>query len=46
VFRDYPKHDWASHGASAFATFAQGYSPGYDISNFAAVANTEYNPFS
>jgi phage terminase large subunit len=27
VFRDSPRHDWASHGADAFRMFAQGYAP-------------------
>ena len=27
VFSNQPRHDWASHGASAFAQFAVGYEP-------------------
>ncbi len=42
VFRNNPKHDWASHGADAFRTFAVGYkNPVIVINNYEV---TEQNP--
>lgn len=44
-FDDNPKHDWASHGASALATFCQGYKDVTGVHMYQQ-ANTEYNMFS
>lgn len=44
VFSKKPKHDWASHGADAFRTFAQGYRDHFSV--FKTMGNmieSEYN---
>lgn len=46
-YKDSPVHDWASHGASAFATFAQAMAAGYKVTDRGVVrqrfADSDYN---
>lgn len=45
VFKPYPRHDWASHGASAFRTFGRNYRPLEGRSTETVVAGTGgYSP--
>lgn len=43
VFKDQPCHDWASHGASAFATFCQGYKPVRERPQGLQFANNDFS---
>lgn len=49
VYKDKPNHNWASHGADAFRTFAVYYEPGFGKSfrnrgqHLLRVADSEYN---
>lgn len=34
VWKDHPRHDWASHAADAFETFSRGYAPEADYGDY------------